>query len=442
MNAHGIFGPLLGDAEAAAILGDRARAQAMVTVEIALAKVEGRLGVIDPAAAAKIEAALSGFMPDEADLARGTAAAGVPVPALVAQLRRQVGGEAAGSVHWGATSQDILDTAQVRQLREAVALLERRLDEVIAALARLADEHRSTPIIGRTRFQQAVPTTFGLKAAGWLAPLLRHRARLGELMPRLLLVQLGGAAGNLAAIGEHGIAVMAGLAGELGLGCPAMPWHNQRDGLAELASWLSLVTGSLGKLGLDVLLLAQNEVAEVREADGGASSTMPQKSNPIRAEALVTLARRNAVLLGGMHESMLHAHERDGTSWQLEWVALPDMVTGAAASLAHADVLLRTLIVDSDRMRANLDASQGLFLAEAASFALAEHMPRAEAQELVKSACRDAMKGGRDMLRLLAERTDAQVDWERLRQQAEHPSCAGSLVDRVLAELGPTTTEQ
>ncbi|MFL5336886.1 MAG: 3-carboxy-cis,cis-muconate cycloisomerase [Geminicoccaceae bacterium] len=442
MNPHGIFGPLLGDAEAAAILGDRARAQAMVTIEVALAKIEGKLGVIDPAAAATIEAALSGFAPDEADLARGTAAAGVPVPALVAQLRRQVGGEAAGFVHWGATSQDILDTALVLQLRDALGLLGRRLDEVIVALARLADEHRATPIIGRTRFQQAVPTTFGLKVAGWLAPLLRHRDRLGELSPRLLLVQLGGAAGNLAALRDQGIAVMAGLAGELGLGCPAMPWHNQRDGLAELGSWLSLITGSLGKLGLDVLLLAQNEIAEVREADGGGSSTMPQKSNPIRAEALVTLARRNVTLLGGMHEALLHAQERDGTSWQLEWLTLPDMVIGAAAALAHADVLLRTLIVDTNRMRANLDASQGLFLAEAASFALAEHMPRAEAQELVKSACRDAMKSGRDMLRLLAERTVAQVDWDRLLRQSEHPPCAGSLVDRVLADLGLTTTEQ
>ncbi len=157
-----------------------------------------------------------------------------------------------------------------------------------------------------------------------------------------------------------------------------MPWHNQRDGFGELASWLSLVTGSLGKLGQDVLLLAQNEVGEVREADGGGSSTMPQKSNPIRAEALVTLARRNATLLGGMHEAMLHAHERDGASWQLEWLTLPDMLTAAAAALAHAEGLLRGLVVDVGRMRANLDASQGLFLAEAASFALAGHLPRVE----------------------------------------------------------------
>jgi 3-carboxy-cis,cis-muconate cycloisomerase len=415
MNAARIFGPLLGDAEVAEILGDEARARAMVSVEIALAKVEGRLGVIDAAAAAAIEASLAGFAPDLGDLTRGTAVAGVPVPALVAQLRWRVGGDAAAFVHWGATSQDILDTALVLQLREALALLGQRLDDANAALARLAEEHGATPIIGRTRFQQAVPTSFGLKAAGWLAPLLRHRQRLDELRPRLLVVQLGGAAGNLAAIGERGLDVMTGLA-------------------AELASWLALLTGSLGKLGQDVLLLAQSEVGEVHEAEGGASSTMPQKSNPIRAEALVTLARRNATLLGGMHEAMLHAQERDGASWQLEWLTLPDMVTGAAAALANAGALLRGLVIDADRMRANLAASRGLLLAEAASFALAAHLPRAAAQELVKSACRDAPAAGRDLIDLLAERTTAPVDWLRLRRQAELPACALTLIDRVLAQ--------
>ena len=434
MSAAGIFGPLLGDAEIAAILGDEARARAMVAVEIALAKVEGGLGVIDAKAARAIEAALADFAPDLEDLTRGTAAAGVPVPALVAQLRRRVGGDAATFVHWGATSQDIVDTALVLQLREALALLARRLDATIAALARLADEHRATPIIGRTRYQQAVPTTFGLKVAGWLAPLLRHRERQGELRPRLLVVQLGGAAGNLVAIGDRGVEVMQALAAELGLGCPAMPWHSQRDGFGELASWLALVTGSLGKLGQDVLLLAQNEVGEVREAEGGGSSTMPQKSNPIRAEALVTLARRNATLVGGMHEAALHAHERDGAAWQLEWGILPDMVSGAAAALAHADALARTMVIDTGRMRAVLAATRGLPLAEAASFALAAHLPRAEAQKLVKAACAEALAGERDLLTILAERAPMlRLDWDELRQQALHPVCTDALIDRVLA---------
>jgi 3-carboxy-cis,cis-muconate cycloisomerase len=308
------------------------------------------------------------------------------------------------------------------------------LAELIDALAGLADAHRGTVAVARTRFQQAVPTTFGLKAAGWLAPLPRHRQRLAELKTRLLVVQFGGAAGNLSALGSRGVEVMEALARELGLGCPPLPWHNQRDTLAELASWLALVTGSLGKLGLDVLLLAQNEVGEVREAQGGGSSTMPQKSNPVRAEALVALARRNATLVGGMHQATLHAQERDGAAWQLEWAILPAMVETAAAALSHARELARTLVVDAARMRAVLDAARGLPLAEAVSFALAGHLPRAEAQELVKQASRDALASDTDLIETVAALTGAPVDWRELRAAAERPACADALIDRVLGE--------
>ncbi|MFZ1430740.1 MAG: 3-carboxy-cis,cis-muconate cycloisomerase [Geminicoccaceae bacterium] len=429
-----VFEPLLTDSEIAVILGDAAMVQAMVRVESTLAEVEGGLGVIDAGAAERIVTALATFAPDLDDLAHGTAKAGVPIPALVAQLRRAVGDDA-DCVHWGATSQDIVDTALVLQLRRALDVLERRLDAVGTALADLAVAQRATTMIGRTRFQQALPTTFGLKVAGWLAPLPRHRERLAELRPRLLAVQFGGAAGNLAALGPSGIAVMQGLASALGLACPAMPWHSQRDTMAELASWLALLTGTLGKLGLDVLLLAQNEVGEVREAEGGGSSTMPQKSNPIRAEALVALARRNAALLGGMYDAMLHAHERDGAAWQVEWQVLPDMVAAAAAALTHADTLARTLVVDADRMRQNLAASHGLLLAEAASFALADHLPRAAAKKLVEEGCRDALASRRDLLDILAERTSAPVEWDALRAQAERPPCADALIDRVLVSI-------
>jgi 3-carboxy-cis,cis-muconate cycloisomerase len=434
----GIFGALLTDAEVAAILGDAAQARAMVRVERVLAEVEGRLSVIDWEAAAAIVSALAGFEPDLVDLARGTAEAGVPVPALVAQLRRAVGGGAAGFVHWGATSQDIVDTALVLQLREALALLEARLVDLIDALASLADAHRGLAMVARTRFQQAVPTTFGLKAASWLAPLPRHRQRLAELRPRLLVVQFGGAAGNLSALGDRGVEVMEALARELGLGCPPMPWHTQRDALAELASWLALVTGSLGKLGLDVLLLAQNEVGEAREAQGGGSSTMPQKSNPVLSEALVALARHNATLVGGMHQAMLHAQERDGAAWQLEWAILPGMVEATAAALSHARELACTLVVDAARMRAVLDAARGLPLAEAVSFELAGYMPRAQAQALVKQASREAVASGKDLIEIVAARTAAPIDWPKLREEAERPACADALIDRVLDQAaGP-----
>ena len=432
----GILTALLSDAEAAALLDDAARARAMVAVEAALARVEARQGVIPAAHGEAIVAALAGFEPDLADLAQGTASAGVPVPALVAQLRRRVGPPAGDFVHWGATSQDIVDTALALQLRAMLGVLGGRLNALATALAGLAEAHAATPMIGRTRFQQAVPTTFGLKAAGWLTPLQRHRRRLAELEPRLLSVQLGGAAGNLAALGDRGVAVMEGLAAELGLGCPAMPWHSQRDGPAELASWLALVTGSLGKLGQDVLLLAQNEVGEAREAAGGGSSTMPQKSNPILSEALVTLARRNAALVGGMHEAMLHAHERDGAAWALEWTVLPEMISGAAAALAHAATLVRTLAVDPAGMRRTLDAAHGLHLAEAASFALAEHEGRARAQEMVKAACRTALAEGRDLVDVLKAAAPA-VDWAAVRDAAERPPAAAELIRRVLDAAEP-----
>ena len=436
----GIFEPLLVDREIAVLLGDAAQAEAMVEVERALARVQGRLGVIDAGAAAAIDAALAGLAPDLDDLARGTAAAGVPVPALVAQFRRAVGGPTAAFVHWGATSQDIVDTALVLRLREVITLLKGRLAQLVEALAALAETHRATPTVARTRFQQAVPTVFGLKAAGWLAPLLRHRARLEELEPRLLMVQLGGAAGNLAALGERGVEVMEALARELDLACPAMPWHSQRDGPAELASWLALVTGSLGKFGQDVLLLAQNEIGEVREAAGGGSSTMPQKSNPIRAEALVALARQNATLVGGMHQAALHAHERDGAAWQLEWTILPDMVGATGAALALARDLAQSVVVDPDRMRRTLAAAHGLPLAEAVSFALAEHMPRAAAQDLVKQACLDAIASERNLIEVVAERSGAPVDWRKLREEAERPRAAAMLIDRVLNEAMPGRT--
>ena len=433
------FTALLEDAEVAGLIDDRAQVRAMVRVEAALARVQGRLGVIPAASAGAIEAALQGFAPDLDDLAAGTRAAGVPVPALVAQLRRAVeqaaGEPAAGHIHFGATSQDIGDTALVLQLRLALDVLDGRLDALCRTLAGLADAHRATPMLARTRFQPAVPTTFGLKAAGWLAPLIRHRRRLEELRPRLLVVQFGGAAGNLAALGDRGVAVMEDLAAELDLDRPPLPWHGARDNLVELAGWLALVTGSLGKFGFDVLLLAQGEVGEVREAEDGGSSTMPQKANPVRAEALVTLARRNAGLIGTMHQAMLHAHERDGSAWALEWATLPEMLGGTGAALDHAARLAATMQVDTERMRSNLDATNGLVLAEAAAFALAEHVPRPEAQSLVKQACAAAVAENRGLIEVLRALSDAPIDWRRVEEEALNPPGAEALIRRVLGEL-------
>jgi 3-carboxy-cis,cis-muconate cycloisomerase len=431
-----LFGPLLSDPELAEIFSDRRLVAEMIAVERALARAEGKVGAISAAAAAAIDAALAEAAVDPSTLGAGTAADGVPVPALVKALRAEVDGAAADWVHWGATSQDILDTASVRQLAAALVVLAPRLDAAIAMLASLADRHRATLMIGRTRGQQAAPTSFGLKAAGWLAPLVRHRRRLDELRPRVLVASLGGAVGNLAALGDRGLAVADAFAAELGLAAAAMPWHAQRDGIAEVAAWAAFLTGSLGKIAQDVILLAQNEVGELSEGSGGGSSTMPNKANPVRSEAVVALARNGAALLGVFGQALVHGQERDGAAWAQEWLALPQIVVGAGAALAGVTQVVAGLVVDADRMAANLAATRGLVLAEAASFALAAHMPRPQAQALVKAACAEVAAGSRTLVEVLRSRVAASIDWDRLADPRTAIGAADALIDRVLAEAG------
>ncbi len=430
-----LYAALLSDEETAAHFSDVAEIGAMLSVEGALARVQGRLGIVPAEAARRIASTLDTLAIEPAALGAGTASAGVPVPALVKIAREAVGGDAGAYVHWGATSQDIVDTGLVLRLRPVLELFETRLAVLIERLAESIATHRDCVLAARTRSQQATPTTFGLKVAGWTAPLVRHRRRLRELRPRLLVVQLGGASGNLAAFGSQGAAVMDGLAAELGLESPPMPWHTQRDALAELAGWLSLVSASLGKLGQDLVLLAQSEVGEVRPGSGGGSSTMPQKANPVAAEILVTLARLNAGLVANAHQAMLQEHERGGAGWSLEWLTLPQMTIATGAALAHADRLLDSLVVDSGRMALNVERSNGLILAEAATFALAEHMPRPRAQALVEAACQDALSLDRHLVDVLAQLTDAAVDWEGLRDAASHVGVAPELARRVLQDL-------
>jgi 3-carboxy-cis,cis-muconate cycloisomerase len=422
----------LRDAETEALLGDAALVAAMVEVEVAVARVQSRLGLIDAGAGEQIARALADFRPDLQAIAAGLRGAAVPVPALLEQLRDHLGPALGSLVHRGATSQDIVDTALILQLGKTLDLFEGRLRRLVTALIALAERHATTPMLARTRFQQALPTTFGLKVAGWLDPLARHLTRLEQLRPRLLIVQLGGAAGTLSAMGEEGPEVMKGLATELGLEAPTMPWHSQRDGLVELASWLALVTGTLGKLGTDVLLLAQNEVGELRQAVGGGSSTLPQKANPVLAEALVTLARQNATSLSAMAQAQLHAHERDGTAWQLEWLTLPVMVGSTAAALVLGLLLAETVVVEPQRMRANLEASRGLVLAEPLGFALACHMPREAAKRQLAEACREVEAGGGHLVDILRRNVDLPLDWEALADPTRHLGAAQALQARTL----------
>jgi len=435
-----IFGPLFGDSEINELLSDETYVRSLVEVETALARAEARLGIIPSSAAEQICRSAQWNKIDIAALAKGTARSGVPIIALVQEIRKAVDGEAAPYVHWGATTQDIMDTAGSLQLRAVIGLFKTRIAEIARNLSELSNRHRVTVLAGRTHGQQALPVSFGLKVAAWLAPLIRHAERLDEISPRLLVVQFGGAAGTLAALGDKGLAVMHGLADELGLGAPVMPWHAQRDNLVEFAGWLSLLTGSLGKMAQDIILLAQTEVGEVSESaeEGrGGSSTMPQKSNPITSELIVAAARTNASLLSALHQAQIQEHERATHGWQVEWLTLPQMIVLTGGALKQAHYLARNLQVDQGKMRENITRADDVILAEAAVFALAKTMPRAKADELVKKACGIAVSEGKPLIesvRNLAASmiADDTVDWQALAAPENYLGETQRIIDRVL----------
>jgi 3-carboxy-cis,cis-muconate cycloisomerase len=435
--AEGFAHALFGDDELARLFTEAAEVNAIVAVEMALARVQARLFVVPAAAAAAIER--SPPVIDHAAVRAGMAASGVPTIALLTEYRKALPADAASALHFGATSQDVMDTGLVLRLRDALDILDQRLKDVIAALAGLAQRHRATVMLARTRWQQALPTTFGARVANWLAPLIRHRQRLAELRPRVLCVQLGGAAGTLSAMGTDGVRVMEALAHELALTTPPTPWHVQRDGVIEAGQWLALVAGSLGKMGLDVALLAQSEIAEVAESGGrgrGGSSTLPQKVNPVVSDVMVSIARQVAAHAGTLHQAALAEHERGASAWQLEWLNVPPMVELTGAALRHAMFLARNLVVETGRMTANLEGANGLYLAEAATFALAEHMNRSDAQRLVKEAVEQSRAEGKNLIDCLAACTMAPVDWNRLRDPRNHCGAVSEFIDRTLAGIG------
>jgi 3-carboxy-cis,cis-muconate cycloisomerase len=435
-----IFGPLFGDSEINELLSERAYVRALVEVEGALARAEARVGVIPQAAAEQILKAADPNKIDIESLSRGTVRSGFPIIALVQELRRLVGGQAASYVHWGATTQDIMDTAGVLQLRTAAKLYKERIAELARQLSQLANRHRATVMAGRTHGQHALPISFGLKVVTWLAPLVRHAERLDEISPRLLVVQFGGAAGTLAALGDKGIEVMQALAAELNLAVPVMPWHAQRDNLLEFAGWLSQVTGSLGKMAQDIILLAQSEVGEVSESaeEGrGGSSTMPQKSNPITSELILAAARNNASLLSALHHAQIQEHERATHGWQVEWLTLPEMLMLTGGALKHAVYLAKNLQVDEAKMRANIHRANDVILAEAAVFALARAMPRAQADELVKRACAVALSEGKPLVEVVKNLVAGMlpagaVDWQALAAPQNYLGETDKIINRAL----------
>ena len=437
-----VYGGLFATAAMRAALSDRARFQRMLDVEAALARAQTRLGLI-PAGAAKEITAKADIARFDLDLVRqGTELAGYPIVPLVKLLSEACAGEAGRYVHWGATTQDIVDTALVLQLRDALELLAEDLDGVAAALTALAARFRDTPMAGRTHLQHALPITFGFKCALWLSAVRRHQDRLAGLREDIRVVQFGGAVGTLASLGADGIRVAEALAEELGLQAPAIAWHVDRAPLAELACFLGLLTGTLGKIATDIALLMQTEVGEVAEPyqkGRGGSSTMPQKRNPIACELILAAAKNLRQLVPVMLDAMVADHERATGPWHAEWVALPQMLALAAGALHHARATLEGLEVDPERMRRNLELTRGTIMAEAVMMALAPFTGRQEAHHVVADASRDAIESGRHLREVLDARPDVTTHLapERLREllePANYTGLAGALVDRVLAE--------
>jgi 3-carboxy-cis,cis-muconate cycloisomerase len=333
---------LVGDEEVGAFFSNEAELSAMLRVEAALAEAEAKVGLIGKDAARRIVEVCGAFQADWAKLAEGLARDGVIVPDFVKQLRAAVGKTHAESVHLGATSQDIIDTALTLRLKSVIEIIGHRLDTLTHSLDGLKRRDGSVRLMAHTRMQQALPFSAADKIDTWIQPLERHREALEALAPRLLVIQLGGPIGTRGELKGHGDAVADAMAEILGLGF-APSWHSQRDRIGEFGSFLSLLTGTLGKIGQDIALMAQNEVGEVRLATGGGSSAMAHKSNPVPAEVLVTLARFNAGMLGTLHQALVHENERSGAAWTLEWMLLPQMVISSAAALSRAQGLIANL---------------------------------------------------------------------------------------------------
>ena len=400
---------LFGEAEVAARFSDRARLQAMLDFEAALADAEAEAGVVPHSCVAAVRAAARAEHYDLDAIATEAANAGNVAIPLVRHLTKRVAAtdpEAARYVHWGATSQDVLDTALVLQLRAAVPEVLRHLARAADAASGHAERHADTPMAGRTWLQQATPVTFGLKAAGWLEALERAHDRITAALADALVLQLGGASGTLAALGDKGTAVARALGARLDLPVPDLPWHAHRDRLAHLAGTLGVAVGTLGKIARDVSLLAQTEVGEAHEAPAegrGGSSTMPHKRNPVGAAVALAAAIRTPGLVATFLAAMPQEHERGLGGWPAEWETLPELVLLAAgAARAMADCL-DGLVVDPARMRANLELTRGLVMAEAISMALAVPMGKEAAHRAVEEASRRALAASRPLAEVLAE---------------------------------------
>ena len=393
----------------AELFSDQSVLQALLDFEVALARAEARVGIVPQAAAKSIAAAAKAEAFDVAalsrDMLRGGAAA-IPLAKALTERVRANDAEAARYVHWGATSQDVADTALVLLLKRARPILAADISRLEQALRRLSEEHKNTVMLGRTLMQGAPPVTFGLKAAGWLGAVCRGRKRLDASFTEMLIVQFGGASGTLASLGKHGTAVALALAKELGLASPEAPWHTHRDRLANLICACGVLTGSLGKIARDISLMMQNEVAEVSEPGGrgrGGSSTMPHKRNPIGSTVTLAAAHRVPGEVAAFLSAMVQEHERGVGGWQAEWPIVASVIQSTGLAAASMAEVAEGLSVDPARMRANIDATRGVVFAERAMMLLGSKLGRDVAHKLLEDATRKSVTQGKHLSEVLAE---------------------------------------
>jgi 3-carboxy-cis,cis-muconate cycloisomerase len=426
-----LWGNMFGSAAMCALFTDDAMVQRYLDVEAALARAQAKVGIVPPEAAQAITAVAEVGRIDWERLSARTQIVGYPILPLVEQLSDWAEDGLGQWCHWGATTQDIMDTADVLQIRDALDLISTDLDGVAAALVTLAETYADTPMAGRSHLQHALPVSFGYKAATWLAGIDRHRARLAELRPRVEVVSFAGAAGTLASLGDNGLATQEALAGELGLAQPDITWHTIRDGFAEVTGFLALVAASLGKIGYDIMLMMQTEIGEVLEPyqpGRGASSTMPQKRNPISSELMLAAAKIVREQHSLMLDALVQDHERATGQWHVEWQALPTAFIVASGGLSAAREVLEGLEVRPETMRRVLDATGGLIVAEAVMMRLASALGRQVAHDLVYDCCRAALTGDTPFLDALAAepRIAAVMDREALARLVDPANYLGA----------------
>jgi 3-carboxy-cis,cis-muconate cycloisomerase len=438
--------PLISSAAMRAVLDDRARLQRMLDFEAALTRAEAALAVIPALSVDAIVQACRAELYDIAAIGEAAVTAGNLAIPLIKALTAEVAKadvQAAGYVHWGATSQDVIDTALMLELRAAIDALLADLNRAIEAFTTLAGRHRRTASVGRTWLQHALPMPFGLKIAGYAAALGRSRDRLKRVRREALALQFGGAVGTLAALGDRGLEVADRLGALLDLPVPDAPWHTHRDRLAEVASAFAILTGTCGKIARDISLLMQTEVAEAFEpaaAGRGGSSTMPHKRNPTGAAIALTAATIAPNLMATILAGEVQEHERALGGWQAEWPTFPALTLVTSGALAAVTDIAEGLEVDADRMRANVDATQGLVMAEAVSFALAAKIGKHEAHKLVEEASRKAVAEKRSLQNVLNddERVTAQltaVGLAKLFEPMSYQGAAQTFIDRLIGSL-------